>query len=32
MSAHVFLNLLNDWGKVKNARLAEHLTTFSQQV
>ena len=28
MSAHVLLNLLNEVGKPKNARLAEHFITF----
>ena len=32
MSAHVLLNLLNEVGKPKNARLAEHFITFLQQV
>ena len=33
MSAHVLLNLLNELGKRdKNARLAEHFISFSQQV
>ena len=33
MSAHVLLNLLNELGKRdKNARLASHFISFSQQV
>ena len=32
MSAHVLLNLLNELGKRKKARLASHFISFSQQV
>ena len=32
MSAHILLNLLNKLGKRDNARLAEHLISFSQRV
>ena len=32
MSAHVLLNLLNEFGKSENARLAEHFISFLQQV
>ena len=32
MSAPVLLNLLNEWGKEINARLAEYFISFPQRV